>query len=365
MAAASAGSFTTANQIPDLSVVIPIYNEEENLGPAVEELLGVLDGMPQTAEVILVDDGSSDSSAAQAFEWALRDDRIRVIQFRRNFGQTAAIQAGFEASRGRAVALMDGDQQNDPADLPMMLQVMDEGYDVVSGWRKDRQDRAISRKLPSKIANRLISKITGTRLHDYGCTLKIYDADVVRHLRLYKDMHRFIPALASRYGANIKEVPVNHRARVRGHSKYGIGRAPRVVLDLLTVKFILQYLASPMRLFGGFGFLSFGFGILTLLGLVTEKVLFHQSLVDRPLLIIASVATMLGAQFLCIGLIGELLTRVYHESGGASPYVVRRTSDDPRTVAPDARLVGAAGHTTEPTRLAARQAQVVPSADVG
>jgi glycosyltransferase involved in cell wall biosynthesis len=309
----------------DLSVVVPLYKEEENIDPAVLEILTVLDGMPQTAELLLIDDGSPDLTGDRAVLWAQRDSRVRVLRFRRNFGQTAAIQAGFDNARGRVVVLMDGDQQNDPRDIPLLLETMDKGFDVVSGWRKDRQDRQLSRKMPSKVANALISRITGTRLHDYGCTLKAYDSDVVENLHLYGELHRFIPALAGQAGARVAEVPVNHRARTRGKSKYGISRAPRVILDLITVQFLLRYLAKPMQLFGKWGLLSFSAGFVVLLALIGEK-LDGQSLAGRPLLLAGVLATILGAMLFCTGLLGELLTRIYHEVGGRNPYVLRRDS---------------------------------------
>lgn len=312
----------------DLTVVIPLYKEEENIDPAVKEVLDVLDGMPQTSELILVDDGSPDLTGEMAQAWAKRDPRVRVLRFRRNFGQTAAIQAGFDHSRGRIVVLMDGDQQNDPNDIPLLLKTMEEGFDVVSGWRKNRQDRTISRKVPSRIANSLISRITGTRLHDYGCTLKAYDAEVIRHLHLYGELHRFIPALAGQAGARVAEVPVNHRPRVRGKSKYGISRVPRVLLDLITVQFLLRYLAKPMQLFGKWGLLSFLAGFVMLAVLVVEK-LSGQSIAGRPLLELGALATLLGTVLFCTGLLGELLTRVYHEVGGRTPYVVRVESTGP------------------------------------
>lgn len=318
----------------ELSVVVPLYNEEENIGPALEELLGVLSGMDLTSEVILVDDGSRDRTGELAAGWSRRDSRIVSLHFRRNFGQTAAIQAGFDRANGRVVVVMDGDQQNDPADIPLLLATMDDGHDVVSGWRRDRKDRALSRKLPSKIANRLISRITGTQLHDYGCTLKAYDAEVVRHLHLYGELHRFIPALASMSGARVIEVPVNHRARTRGTSKYGLSRAPRVVLDLVTVKFLLRYLMAPMQFFGKFGLLSFVAGAAVLAVLVGEKVLGGASLANRPLLEFAGLAVLLGALFFCTGLLGEVLTRIYHEVGDRKSYVLLGGSETPFTEAP-------------------------------
>ncbi len=269
-----------------LSVVIPLYQEEENVDPAVEEVLGVLDTLPHSSELILVDDGSIDRTGELALGWAKRDPRVRVIQFRRNFGQTAAIQAGFDHSRGATVVLMDGDQQNDPRDIPRLLDKMADGYDVVSGWRKNRQDRAMSRKLPSRVANCMISRITGTRLHDYGCTLKAYDSEVVRHLRLYGELHRFIPALAALSGARVTEMPVNHRPRIRGQSKYGIGRTLRVILDLITVKFLLRYLTQPMQFFGKWGIVSSVIGIGVMAYLIADKIFASTPLDGRPLLIL-------------------------------------------------------------------------------
>jgi len=315
----------TFDQAPelDLSVVIPLYQEEENIDPAVEEVLGVLDALPHSVELILVDDGSQDRTGYLALRWAKRDPRVRVLQFRRNFGQTAAIQAGFDHSRGATVVLMDGDQQNDPRDIPRMLDLMAQGYDVVSGWRKNRQDRALSRKLPSKIANALISRLTGTSLHDYGCTLKAYDSEVVRHLHLYGELHRFIPALAAMAGARVTETPVNHRARIRGQSKYGLSRTLRVVLDLITVKFLLRYLTRPMQFFGKWGLVSSIVGLGVIVLLISEKVFEQAPLDGRPLLILASVALLGGMLLFCTGLLGEVLTRIYHESGTRVSYTLR------------------------------------------
>lgn len=311
---------------PDLSIVVPLYNEEENIDPAVQETLEVLDGMPETAEVILVDDGSSDGTAFKAERWHRADPRIRVVEFRRNFGQTAAISAGFHHATGDVVVLIDGDQQNDPHDLPMLLRTMREGgYDVVSGWRKNRKDKLLLRKLPSKVANRLISKITGTHLHDYGCTFKAYGSDVVKHLNLYGELHRFIPALAGLAGAKVAEVPVNHRPRTRGKSKYGISRTIRVLLDLLTVKFLLKYLARPMQFFGLMGILSFLIGLASIVGLAVGKVINGGGITDKPLFSLSILLVILGVQFFSMGLLGELLTRIYHEIGKRPPYVIRAT----------------------------------------
>ncbi|HXA29963.1 MAG TPA: glycosyltransferase family 2 protein [Candidatus Angelobacter sp.] len=313
----------------DLTVVVPLYNEEENVDAAVTEILEVLDGMPQSAEVLLVDDGSRDATGQMAERWHRRDERIRVIRFRRNFGQTAAIMAGFRHASGEIVVLIDGDQQNDPHDLPRLLSTMDEGYDVVSGWRKDRKDKLLMRKLPSRIANRLISRITGVHLHDYGCTLKAYHTDVVRHLNLYGELHRFIPALAGLVGARVAEIPVNHRPRTRGTSKYGISRTFRVLLDLLTVKFLLKYLARPMQFFGLLGIASLLLGGGTLFALLGAKVATNMGVTDKPLFLLSILLVVVGAQFFSMGLLGELLTRVYHEVGKRDPYVIRSTAGLP------------------------------------
>jgi glycosyltransferase involved in cell wall biosynthesis len=306
----------------DLTVVIPLYNEEENVDPAVAELLAVLDGMPQSAEVILVDDGSTDSTGDRALAWHQRDPRVRVVQFRRNFGQTAAISAGFRFARGRAVVPMDGDQQNDPRDLPRLLAPMEEGYDVVSGWRRDRSDR----RLASRLANTMISRITSTPLHDHSCTLKAYHLDVVRQLHLYGEMHRFIPALAGLAGARVAEIPVNHRPRTRGTSKYGVARTMRVVLDLLTVRFLLRYIARPMQFFGLLGLVSLLVGGATLTGLVVYKAVSGAGIAERPLLVLSVLLVIIGVQFISMGLLGELLIRIYHEVGQRPPYAVRRTA---------------------------------------
>lgn len=237
----------------DLSVVIPIYYEEENIRPLYDAVTAALDPTGLSYEIITVDDGSGDGSFAVLKELALVDKRLRVIRFRRNFGQTAAMAAGFEASRGAVIIPMDGDLQNDPADIPLLLEKIKEGFDVVSGWRKDRQDAFINRTLPSRIANGLISRMTGVHLHDYGCTLKAYRREVLEGIGLYGEMHRFVPALASRVGAKVTELPVRHHPRLHGQSKYGISRTMRVVLDLITVRFLLSYATKPIQLFGKWG----------------------------------------------------------------------------------------------------------------
>lgn len=307
----------------DLTVVIPLYNEAENIDPALTELLETLDSMLERSEVILVDDGSRDGTDRHAGHWHERDARVRVIRFRRNFGQTAAICAGFRHARGRVIVVMDGDQQNDPGDIPRLLERMSQGYDVVSGWRMNRKDRLLLRKLPSRLANRLISRVTGTRLHDYGCTLKAYDAEIVRHIHLYGELHRFIPALAAMVGAEVTELPVNHRARTRGSSKYGISRTVRVLLDLMTVKFLGKYVARPMQFFGLPGLFSLLGGLAILAYLFVERTLLGHGVANSPLLPGSILMTILGVQFISLGLLGELLTRIYFENGEREPYVIR------------------------------------------
>lgn len=319
--------------MPDLSVVIPLCDEEENIDPVVRELLDVLDGLELSSEVLLVDDGSRDQTAARARRWCHRDPRVRLIEFRRNFGQTAALSAGFDHARGQVVVAMDGDQQNDPHDIPGLLTKLADGYDVVSGWRRDRQDALLLRKVPSAAANRLISSVTGTRLHDYGCTLKAYRRDVVRHLRLYGDQHRFIPALAQIVGARVTEVPVNHRPRLRGRSKYGISRTIRVLLDLLTVKFLISYFGRPMRLFGSIGFASMAVGSVILLYLLADKIMLGHALADRPLLLLGMLLLVVGTQFFSLGILGELIIRVYHEAGRRRSYLIRRLDADDDMIA--------------------------------
>jgi glycosyltransferase involved in cell wall biosynthesis len=333
----------------DLSVVVPLYDEEENVDPVIRELLDVLDGLELSSEVVLVDDGSRDQTAARASRWCQRDPRVRLIEFRRNFGQTAALSAGFDHARGRVIVAMDGDQQNDPHDIPRLLTKLDEGYDVVSGWRRDRQDALLLRKLPSAAANRLISRVTGTRLHDYGCTLKAYRRDVICDLRLYGDQHRFIPALSQLVGARVTELPVNHRARIRGHSKYGISRTIRVMLDLLTVKFLISYFGRPMRLFGSIGLASMALGALTLLYLLADKIMLGHPLADRPLLLLGMLLMLVGVQLLSLGILGELIIRVYHEAGRRRSYLIRL---DATVAADDDELLAgiAAGRLQDPLR---------------
>lgn len=313
----------------DLSIVIPIYYEEENIRPLYHAVTGALDPTGLSYEIIAVDDGSGDGSFAVLKELARQDARLRVIRFRRNFGQTAAMSAGFEAARGAVVVPMDGDLQNDPADILLLLEKIREGYDVVSGWRRDRQDAFISRTLPSRIANGLISRMTGVHLHDYGCTLKAYRREVLEGIGLYGEMHRFVPALASRVGARVTELPVRHHPRRFGRSKYGISRTMRVVLDLITVRFLLSYATKPIQLFGKWGIYCFlmacGSGATTLY----MKFFGGHSMNRNPLLILTAFLLFMGVQFIALGLLGELNARTWYESQGKPVYAVRERLNEP------------------------------------
>lgn len=307
-----------------LSIVIPIYNEVENVPELHEELQGVLVTLGRPYEIIYVDDGSRDGTVDLLKQLSDKHPEVVVILFRRNFGQTAALAAGLEASRGDVVIFMDGDLQNDPAEIPRLLQTMEEGdFDVVSGWRKDRQDAAISRKLPSRMANWLISKVSGVQLHDYGCTLKAYRREVMQNVRLYGEMHRFIPAYAAWAGATVTELPVNHRARKYGRSKYGINRTIKVLLDLLTLKFLSSYSTKPIQMFGGLGAACFFLGFLATLLLLYSRFFEDVRINRNPVALIAVFLFLAGLLFITQGLLAELVTRTYFESQGKTTYVIR------------------------------------------
>ena len=308
---------------PLISIVIPLYNEEESIPALYEGLDAAIANYGKTAEVIIVDDGSRDRSFAMLKEIAQRDQRFTILRLRRNSGQTAAFAAGFDQARGDVVITMDADLQNDPMDIPLLMAKIDEGYDVVSGWRKDRQDRMVDRKLPSMLANRLISSVTDTRLHDYGCSLKAYRTDVLQHVHLYGELHRFIPAPAAQVGATVTEVPVNHRARQYGKSKYGISRTVRVILDLITVWFLGTYATRPIHVFGSLGLISVGLGTLTGLYLTFIKIFMGQSIGGRPLLILTVLLVVIGVQLITMGLLGEMIARTWYESQNKSIYLVR------------------------------------------
>lgn len=309
---------------PLISVVIPLYNEEESIPHLCRTLTEALERFGRPYEIIIVDDGSKDRSFALLAEQAQQDPHLTVIQLRRNFGQTAAFSAGFNHARGDVVITMDADLQNDPNDIPLLMAKIEEGYDIVSGWRKDRQDRFWDRRLPSMIANRLISNVTDVRLHDYGCSLKAYRRDVLQHVRLYGELHRFIPALASQVGGTVTEVPVNHYARQYGRSKYGISRAVRVALDLITVWFLGGYSTRPIHVFGTLGLLSAAGGFLLGLYLTFVKFSLDQNIGTRPMLQLAVLLVVIGVQLITMGLLGEMMTRTYFESQDKPIYVVRK-----------------------------------------
>ena len=311
---------------PSLSVVVPLYNEEGSLTLLVDSLLAAMRPLGRSFELVLIDDGSRDGTAALLRDLAGRVPELLAVLLRRNYGQTAAMAAGFDASQGEVIITLDGDLQNDPADIPLLLRQLEEGQlDLVSGWRHQRQDNTISRLLPSLLANRLIAGVTGVRLHDYGCSLKAYRREVIADLNLYGELHRFLPALAFIEGARIGEVQVNHHPRRYGKSKYGIDRTFRVLMDLLTVWFMKRFLTRPMHVFGFAGLLTLGAGLLIALWLVGEKLLLGTNIGDRPLLLMAVLAILSGVQLFGFGLLAELQMRTYHESQGRPIYRVRDT----------------------------------------
>jgi glycosyltransferase involved in cell wall biosynthesis len=307
---------------PQISVVIPLFNEEQNVQPLLDELFVALAPVGRSYEVICVDDGSRDRTFEELRRIALVRPELRVIRFRLNFGQTAAMSAGIEAAQGDVIIPMDGDLQNDPADIGRLLEKLDEGYDVVSGWRRDRKDKEFGRKLPSRVANRLISTISGVRLHDYGCSLKAYRREVLRDVKLYGEMHRFIPIYASWQGARVTEMVVNHRARRAGVSKYGLSRTLKVVLDLMVVKFLASYATKPIYVFGGFGLLSWLCAIGAFLWSVYYKLRGLKDFVQTPLPLVTVMFTLVGALSLLMGLLAELVIRTYYESQDKRPYLI-------------------------------------------
>jgi len=302
---------------------VPVYDEEANIVPLVEELGRVLDGLGRSAEILVVDDGSTDRSAALLTALAADEPRLRVVRLARNYGQTAALAAGIEHARGEILVSIDGDRQNDPADIPRLLEALGDDVDVVNGWRTPRRDPWLTRRLPSQIANSLISMVTGTALHDYGCTMRAMRAPIARELRLYGEQHRFIPALAAEVGARVVELPVRHRPRTAGRSKYGLSRTLRVLLDLLTVKFLSGYATRPIHLFGLVGLVCAlaGLGLVGVLGF--ERIVLGEPLADRPILHLGILMVVVGVQFVSIGLLGEMLVRTYHESQTKPVYRVR------------------------------------------
>lgn len=316
---------SNAALVPEVSVVVPIHNEYDSLPHLVDAIASSLSAEKLHYEIICIDDGSTDGSDGLLRQMAQARSDLRAVILRRNYGQTAAMAAGFSNARGRVVVTLDGDLQNDPADIPMLLAKLEDGYDLVSGWRKDRQDAALTRLLPSKIANWLISRVTGVKLNDYGCSLKAYRSELVADMNLYGELHRFLPALAFIEGARITEIPVRHHARRFGKSKYGLDRTFRVIMDLLTVWFMRKFLTKPMHVFGLFGVGSIALGTAIGAYLTVLKLGYGVDIGNRPLLILAVVLVLAGVQLFSVGLLAELLMRTYHESQGRPIYRIRET----------------------------------------
>jgi glycosyltransferase involved in cell wall biosynthesis len=326
---------------PDVSVVIPVHNESPNIQELYRELTETLERWGGSFEILIVDDGSTDDTFEQLARLQEGDARLRIVRFRRNFGQTAAFSAGFAHARGRYVVTADGDLQNDPAEIPRMLKQLESGYDIVCGWRKTRRDAWLTRRLPSMMANRLISWVTGVPLHDYGCSLKVFRAEVVKPLKLYGEMHRFIPALASEMGVSISEMPVNHRARMHGASKYGLSRTVRVLLDLITVKFFLSYSRKPLQVFGLIGLVAALLGVGIGGWLAYIRLIHLEPIANRPLLLLAILLIFSGVQLVTLGLLAELQVRTYHESQDKPIYVIREVRETLPQPARPRELAGA------------------------
>jgi len=319
------GAKSPASKKPYLSVVLPVYNEEESLSLQYKAVSEAVKKIGKTYEVIFVDDGSSDSSYDILKNISAKDKNVKLVQFRRNFGQTAAMAAGIDHSRGEIIVFMDSDLQNEPEDIIKLLEKIDEGYDVVSGWRANRQDKLISRKIPSKIANWLIAKVTGVALHDLGCSLKAYRGEVLRQVNLYGEMHRFIPVHASWIGAKITEVPVGHHARQFGKSKYGIRRTFKVILDLITVKFMGSYSTKPIYIFGGTGVVILLLGLISGISVIAMKFFLQHNMIRNPLLLLTVMFIIVGVLFIQMGILAEIMIRVYHESQKMPPYRIKET----------------------------------------
>jgi len=312
--------------MPKYSVVVPFHNEEENVTALYDQLKAVMEQVGETFELVLVDDGSSDRSYKLLEEIAAVDSRVLVVKLRRNFGQTSALAAGFDHAQGDYILAMDGDLQHDPGEIPAFIEKLEEGYDVVSGWRKERVDNAIMRKLPSRCANWLMARLSGVNIHDFGTTFKAYRREVIHNIPLYGEMHRFIPALASWYGASICEIPIKNVQRERGRSHYGISRTFRVFFDLLTIRFLLKYMSRPLHFFGSIGALSMLFGGGTSIFLICVKFFTRQDVMDQhgPLIVVAGILILAGIQMLAIGLLGELQVRHYHTASQRAPYAIDR-----------------------------------------
>jgi glycosyltransferase involved in cell wall biosynthesis len=316
----------------ELSIIIPVYNEEENVEPLIQEINGAVKPLGKQYEIVVVDDGSRDDTFPVLARLHQNEPHLRVVRLKRNFGQTAAMAAGLAEARGEVIVTMDGDAQNDPGDIPALLARLEEGNDLVAGWRFNRRDPFLSKRLPSVVANRLISWTTRVKLHDYGCTLKVMRKEVAKNLRLYGEMHRFIPAIAYERGAQIAELKVNHRPRLRGKSKYAVTRTLRVILDLLTVKFLISYSTRPSHVFGPVGVVSALAGFLIAAYLTVQKFAYNVELGGRPLLLLAILLMFIGFQFITMGLLGEMLARTYHESQDRAVYVVGEILDRRRCV---------------------------------
>ncbi|MBC7333328.1 MAG: glycosyltransferase family 2 protein [Actinobacteria bacterium] len=315
------------NNNTEISIIIPIYNEEESIDLLYSQLDQTLSKLGLSYEVILIDDGSTDNTYTKLVEIHKRNSNYKIIKLRRNFGQTAAISAGFDYSRGNIIITLDADLQNDPGDIPKLIEKMKEGYDIVSGWRKNRKDKFLTRRIPSILANKIISRITGVHLHDFGCTLKAYSKDIVKNISLYGEMHRYIPAIASSVGAKITEIEVRHNERKFGKSKYGISRTIRVILDIITIKFLLSFSTKPMQLFGLLGLGMGVLGSIVTLYLIILRVFFQQELGNRPLFLIGIFLVLIGIQFISMGLIGEISIRTYHESCNKPIYSIKEILD--------------------------------------
>jgi glycosyltransferase involved in cell wall biosynthesis len=311
----------------DLSVVIPVYNEEASIEPLVNELRATLDATDKSYEIVVVDDGSIDGTYPMLLSLHRKEPRLKAVRLKRNYGQTAAVAAGFAHAEGEIIVAMDGDGQNDPRDIPEMLEKIKEGYDLVCGWRSPRRDPFWTRRLPSRAANSLISWMTGVRLHDYGCTLKALKREIAKEMKLYGEMHRFIPAIAFERGAKIIEMKVHHRPRRWGQSKYGMARTFRVMLDLLTVKFLLSYATRPLHVFGVVGLMCGGTGFLIAVYLTLEKFIYEVPMGGRPLLLLSILLIMIAFQFITMGLLGEMLARTYHESQDKPIYTIKEVLD--------------------------------------
>lgn len=333
---------------PHLSLVIPVFDEEDSVAELHRRICSALEESPFSWETVFVDDGSTDGSFAALKVIHEADSRVTAVRLRRNFGQTAAMAAGIDTARGEVVVTLDADLQNDPGDIPALIAKLEEGYDVVSGWRVDRQDNLV-RRLPSRLANRLISAVTGVHLHDYGCSLKAYRREVLADIQLYGEMHRFIPALCRWRGGEVAELPVSHHPRLTGRSKYGLGRTLRVVLDLLTVKFLLDFATKPIQLFGRWGLGAFGIGIGLLTYLAVDRLVLQHTIGNRPLLTLAVLLVFSGVQLVTLGLMAELVTRTYFESQGRKPYTIRDTLCGSPAGSPAAQETRSSGEAPPPT----------------